>query len=341
MSIIEKNHSYKITVVVPVYNGEKFIKHQLNVIQDQEIENIEVIFVDNNSKDGSIVKIKQEISSGKWNMDIKLAYQSVQGCGAARNRGLELAKGEFISFLDVDDKILPGYWTNCLDIFKNDRSLSYIFCKTLRIYSDGRELLHDHSRFKPGLNQPPVIGFELSTNFFATPNSSPYLIRTEIAKSLVGFREELYIGEDTDFFSRLGYLHKGYFLDQVFYHYYKYENSITGERNKLRKATLDYFQIRKTYLIPFYEENKENDLVSTIYLSQILGLIDIWKEGSMKKNQVIEELKNIKQSLIPPVLLIPLFKLTSNISNNRWNPLHTFVRRSGRKLRKKVFNQIN
>ena len=90
----------KISVIVPVYNAAKFISDTLNSIQSQTINDIEILCIDDGSTDDS-AKIIQERQV--QDARIKYEYQSNQGAGAARNRGIEHSAGEFIAFMDADD----------------------------------------------------------------------------------------------------------------------------------------------------------------------------------------------------------------------------------------------
>ena len=97
----------KISVIVPVYNAEEFLSETLSSIQSQSIQDIEIVCVDDGSKDNSakIIKEKQ-----KRDCRIRYEYQLNQGAGGARNRGIEISKGEFIAFMDADDSY-PNVYT--------------------------------------------------------------------------------------------------------------------------------------------------------------------------------------------------------------------------------------
>lgn len=90
----------KISVIVPVYNAEEFLLETLSSIQLQSIQDIEIVCVDDGSKDNSakIIKEKQ-----REDCRIRYEYQLNQGAGVARNRGIEISNGEFIAFMDADD----------------------------------------------------------------------------------------------------------------------------------------------------------------------------------------------------------------------------------------------
>lgn len=97
---------YKITVVVPIYNSEQWLKGCLNCILDQTFKQIEIYCIDDGSKDHSW-EILQEYASKYRNITIH--HQNNMGAGSARNRGISEGKGEYICFMDSDDYYTTPY----------------------------------------------------------------------------------------------------------------------------------------------------------------------------------------------------------------------------------------
>lgn len=95
-----KNKDPKITVVVPVYNGETYLKEFIGSLGNQTFTDYELIFVDDGSTDQSKELIKEIITK---DARIRLLEQKHQGAASARNLGLVCTKTEFVIFLDCDD----------------------------------------------------------------------------------------------------------------------------------------------------------------------------------------------------------------------------------------------
>lgn len=93
-----------ISVVIPLYNKEKQIAHTLQSVFNQTFQNFEVVIVDDGSTDGSVAEV-EKLSDSR----IRLIHQKNAGVAAARNRGIEEAKGNLIAFLDADDEWKPEY----------------------------------------------------------------------------------------------------------------------------------------------------------------------------------------------------------------------------------------
>lgn len=90
----------RISVIVPVYNAAKYLADTLGSIQSQTIKDIEILCIDDGSTDHSAEIIREKQAQDPR---IKYEYQPNQGAGAARNRGIENARGEFLAFMDADD----------------------------------------------------------------------------------------------------------------------------------------------------------------------------------------------------------------------------------------------
>ena len=97
-----KKKTNKISVIVPVYNTEEYIVACLRSIKKQSYENLEVIIVNNNSSDGSMGLIKEEIKEDERFMVID---EKKAGQGHARNTGMRRARGDLLAFVDSDDVI--------------------------------------------------------------------------------------------------------------------------------------------------------------------------------------------------------------------------------------------
>lgn len=90
----------KISIIIPVYNTEKYLHECLNCVVSQTIKDIEIICIDDGSTDNSY-QILQEYA--EKDSRFVILQQENKGAGAARNKGIEIAKGEFVAFLDSDD----------------------------------------------------------------------------------------------------------------------------------------------------------------------------------------------------------------------------------------------
>lgn len=107
----------KVSIIIPVYNSKDFLIKCIDSALNQTLKDIEVICIDDGSSDGSLDKLNHYA-----NVDsrLKVFSQTNQGAGAARNKGLNCAKGEYIVFLDSDDFI---ELTMCEELYNHAKSL--------------------------------------------------------------------------------------------------------------------------------------------------------------------------------------------------------------------------
>lgn len=106
-----------ISVIIPVYNCDKYVEQCLNSILRNTHKNLQVIVVDDGSTDSSNAVIKKYTvsSSGKYDDRVTLIEQENKGLSAARNVGLKYATGDWVSFVDADDYLPPAYYERLLD----------------------------------------------------------------------------------------------------------------------------------------------------------------------------------------------------------------------------------
>ena len=95
---------FRVSVIVPVYNAEDTIRNCLDDITGQTLRETEIICVDDGSSDAS-VSILEEYR--RKDNRIKIIRQENQGAGAARNTGMKEAQGDYLCFLDSDDRFEP------------------------------------------------------------------------------------------------------------------------------------------------------------------------------------------------------------------------------------------
>ena len=92
-----------LSVIMPVFNAVQTLRQAVDSVLSQQVE-LELLLVDDGSTDGSTV-IAEEIAA--QDSRVAVLHQSNQGICAARNAGLEQAKGEYVTFCDDDDEVLP------------------------------------------------------------------------------------------------------------------------------------------------------------------------------------------------------------------------------------------
>lgn len=119
-----------ISVIVPAYNVQRYIEKSVNCLINQEYKKIEIILVDDGSKDETGKKCDE---LKKIDDRIKVIHKKNGGLSSARNAGLEVATGDYIFFLDADDYIEKEYLNECVKELKNQR-VDLLFTPYIREY---------------------------------------------------------------------------------------------------------------------------------------------------------------------------------------------------------------
>jgi glycosyltransferase involved in cell wall biosynthesis len=117
----------RVSIIIPVFNGESFIARALESCLGQEYDNIEIVVIDDGSTDGTASIVKKYLERGV----VSYIYQENSERSAARNRGVRICNGEYIQFLDADDELLPGKISSQVQILETDASLAAVYSSTV------------------------------------------------------------------------------------------------------------------------------------------------------------------------------------------------------------------
>lgn len=115
-----------ISIIIPIYNCQNYLKRCLDSIFMQDYKNFEVICIDDGSTDYSAQIIKE--------YNVRYYYQENSGQAIARNKGIELANGEWLCFVDGDDAVEPNYLSKMFEATHND--VDIVVCRIKRINED-------------------------------------------------------------------------------------------------------------------------------------------------------------------------------------------------------------
>lgn len=118
MKLRQKEMSVMLSVIVPVHNAERYVGRCLDALLLQDVECYEIICVENGSTDGTLDVLRRY---EKEHEDVvRVCVSREVGVSSARNRGMELARGEVLAFCDADDYVIPGAYGYLLREFWND-----------------------------------------------------------------------------------------------------------------------------------------------------------------------------------------------------------------------------
>jgi len=182
-------NSARISIIVPVYNGEKYIEETVNRLRQSTYQNIEIVLVDDGSKDGSLEKCKRIADEDNR---IKVYHQENQGIVAARNTGLRYATGDYICFCDQDDIVRKDTYELMYDRIRCENA-DMCICSTGKYVNDREipyEIYEDGILDKNGiLNRIvlPIIfdGYRLNDEHIAEQRAIGTIWKCMFSKSLI------------------------------------------------------------------------------------------------------------------------------------------------------------
>lgn len=274
----------KVSIIVPFYNVEKYIEKCLETLVNQTLHDIEIILVNDGSKDNS-EKIAKKFNK-KYPKKIIYVEKENGGLSDARNYGMNFAKGEYIAFLDSDDYVEKDTYENMYEIAKNENA-DIVECDFFWEYPNKvREDIGEiYSGKKEMLEKVRVVAW------------NKLIKRTILEKSNVQFPKGLRY-EDVEFtYKLIPYLEKVSFLKQPCIHYIQRENSISNSQNERTKEVFDVLD----HVIDYYKEKniydeykQELEYTYTRYLlcSSLLRMVKI-RDKKVRKELLDKTWKNL------------------------------------------------
>ncbi|OCR01117.1 glycosyl transferase [Oscillatoriales cyanobacterium USR001] len=180
-----------VSVVIPSYNCASYIVQAVESVISQTYADWEVIVVDDGSKDETSQVLQP------YKSRIRYEYQQNQGVSIARNHGIQLARGEFVAFLDADDFFLPDKLAAQIAMFKSQPSLGIVHSGWRKVNSKG-EFLQDVTPWK----NVPKLDLEMWLRWKPVLPSA-MMFRREWLERAGGFDPRFPPAEDTDLALRL------------------------------------------------------------------------------------------------------------------------------------------
>ena len=246
----------KVSVILPVFNEAKYIKATLDSIINQNFSDYEVIVIDDGSTDDTLNIVEKTFEG--LSIPHQIIHQENSGVSSARNKGISLARGEYIVFVDGDDYIL----TNHLSQLYNE---GYDFTLTQMVKKEKDNLSNIHYYEFEEIDAEDFIKLELEMKI--PFNFVQLSYKTDIIKKYnLKFRENVTYGEDTDFAIRaLSYGSSIKISNEITYYYIQHQDSLIST-SKLKR--FDFIPVLEDLALFFKNQNR-SDLAELIYTSRI------------------------------------------------------------------------
>jgi glycosyltransferase involved in cell wall biosynthesis len=183
-----------VSVIIPVYNGERYLTETLNSVIAQTEQNWEIIAVNDGSSDRSQALLDEAATRDPDR--IRVVSVSNGGVSRARNAGVSVARGTYIAFLDQDDLWMPEKLDRQIGQFRSDGTLGISFTNESIIDDSGAVLREKVLTFTGKRNRGCVFRHLVFDNFIAI---SSVMLRRELFLGIGGFDPQYSLAEDYDF----------------------------------------------------------------------------------------------------------------------------------------------
>jgi len=273
-----------VSIVVPVYNAARTLEKCIDSLTSQTFDDVEILLINNGSTDNSLDVCKK---IAEKNSRIKVIDVAEKGVSVARNKGIEVASGEFITFIDADDWIDPNVCElfadlnakNHYDLFcysaqyqkKGKITSSYLFGKDVELLSQNQK---EELQIKVFAPNAPYFKYKTNTRFAGSACGKFYK-REILLKNNLRFAAETIISEDVlfntlslDHFDRIGY------TKRCFYHY---EQSGDSAQNRYRPNSDKYFvfviEKIQEWLKNVKKDQRFVDAANSLFVHYLFGIL--------------------------------------------------------------------
>lgn len=283
-----------VSIIIPVYNGEKYIYKCINSIKRQTYTNIEIIIINDGSNDKTkeiLEKLKEKDSR------IKILNKDNEGVSKARNDGIKLSNGEYIIFVDADDYIE----NDMVEILLNDvkeKNVNIARCNYQYVKENGTIEKNVDILYK--LDQEYISGIELIDNII-NRKTNAFSVLLIIKKELIqknSFNFKLSLMEDVAFYTQLCVNEERIYIEKkCLYNVFLSSDSATrSNKNYLKKI-----EAIKIFNKEYRNILKENNLYSEerikrVNKSNFIFIMDIllkMNETKVNRNEIINDYKRI------------------------------------------------
>jgi glycosyltransferase involved in cell wall biosynthesis len=237
-----------VSVIIPTYNREKYLEEAIVSVVNQTYDNFEILVIDDGSKLNYAETICNKFEKCNY------YYKNNGGLSSARNFGIKKARGNYIAFLDDDD-----FWRE--DKLEQQVAILNQFKKIDCVHSSA-EVVNENSKKTGGIigasakkaNKRSGYVFWNAIGVWVVKSPTP-LIRKKVFTEDLLFDESIKVGEDIDFYQRMFYRHKVFYIEEPLAYYREYKDT-----HRLSRQQEKYVGVEKKQLENFKKMNIKNPI---------------------------------------------------------------------------------
>lgn len=277
----------KVSIIIPVYNGEKYLRQCLDSALSQSFDDIEVICIDDGSTDTS-----PDILNEYHDTRVRIYSQPNQGAGASRNNGLKYAKGEYVYFMDCDDYLEENALEEVYNIAVENKT-DFVMFKIKNFNDKTGEIIDDDYYSMPYLKE--AVGDEafnyddiskMALDLCVCPPGN--LFNREFIKG-IEFPEGLLFEDNVFFTHALFKAERIIFYDEFLYNRRKHQDSITTSTSVKSMDTIDITDM----LLDLCDEYNHNNHRGELYYRIFHNIYQIFKNAEKtQKNELFDKIKH-------------------------------------------------
>ncbi len=283
-------HNPLISVIMPIYNSEKFLDRTIEGLINQKFNDFELILVDDGSKDLSLSICKKY---EKQDVRIKVITKDNGGASSARNIGITAASGKYICFMDSDDIVKDSYLYNLISIIDDcDIAMSHTI-----VVKKGKEYVAPH-KYEKGNIDILFNPYNIESTY------SPYnkLFRADIVKrENICFDERMHVGEDRVFvYTYLLYSSGAVVSSESDYYYVLRDGSLMSKYYDAETELYAYHVycgVVKTLVDKLQSDEAKVNLENTIKYFCYRFLKALYRSGKSKRAQRLSVLSNLDMDI--------------------------------------------
>lgn len=313
--------SCSLSIIIPCYNAQNYIKNTVTMLETPDIQDCEIIIVNDGSQDNTL-NIARELETAYDN--IFVINQENKGVSSARNKGLKFAKGKYVLFFDVDDKVEENTLLFYKETFQQ-RPECEIYAFGYQMSRNGEVIRkYTNSKCKEAVLEGKAALEEIFYGKLYFHICACVFKRIFLEKHGLTFPEGVVVGEDSDFIRRcLVKSNKVYYNSRISFTYQLWSESQTmGNKYTLKTFYSFAFTLKSIDSVKNYVSlYAYNFYTAARYASQILGYL----KSDLKNAEIELELKKYRY-LIDRKIHIGNLKWTSAIILIRWVPLDFFFK---------------
>lgn len=270
----------RLSIIIPVYNVEKYLKECLESLVNQKLKSMEVILINDGSTDDSEKICREYLERYDF---IKLISQKNSGPGISRNKGIACAKGKYIGFVDSDDFVDENMYTKLIDIAENE-NLDFVGC-AIKMFFEG----NSKSKVIENNNSEEVLTNEQLTNEILKKNIQCFSCNKIFKRELfddIKYEEGVYYEDIYTVFRLALKCNRGKHINEPLYFYRQRQNNITNNISikHIRDFNSAVEKINK-YYIKVSNYNKE--LLQSFNVNYFFTSIDLYiKNKNFKLKEI-------------------------------------------------------